>query len=98
MVLAKHHAGGDVDDLYVQAKIIAKINFKKRHLAPSYFQLLFGGEWRRLWIGVGVVSSHTYLKKAEKFTNILLSNFGKSSLASMCKYAGSRIFLLANSY
>jgi hypothetical protein len=95
MVLAKHHAGGDTDDLYVQAElkeIIAKINFEKTHPAPSYFQLLFGGEWRRLWIGVGVVSSHTYLKKAEKFTNILFSNFGNKSLASMCKYAVSLIF------
>jgi MFS family permease len=58
-VLAKLHARGDADDLYVQAElkeIIAKINFKKRHLAPSYFQLLFGMEWRRMWIGIGVVS------------------------------------------
>jgi MFS family permease len=95
MVLAKLHAGGDTDDLYVQAElkeIIAKINLEKRHSAPSYFQLLFGGEWRRMWIGIGVVSSHTYLKKAEKFTNIPLSNFGNKSLASMGKHPVSRVF------
>jgi hypothetical protein len=50
-VLAKLHARGVTDDLYVQAElkeIIAKINFEKRHPAPSYFQLLFGREWRRM--------------------------------------------------
>jgi hypothetical protein len=60
-VLATLHARCDTDDLYVQAElkeIIAKINFEMRHPAPSYFQLLFGSEWRRMWIGIGVVSSY----------------------------------------
>jgi hypothetical protein len=65
-VLARLHASGDIDDLYVQAElkeIIAKINFEKRHPTPSYFQLLFGSEWRRMWIGIGVVRKYTiYLK------------------------------------
>jgi hypothetical protein len=57
--LAKLHARGDTDDLYVQAElkeIIAKINFEKRYPAPSFFQLLFGRERCRLWIGIGVVN------------------------------------------
>jgi Sugar (and other) transporter len=65
-VLARLHARGDTDDLYVQAEfkeIIAKINFEKRHPAPSYFQLLFGSEWRRMWIGIGVVSNYTIHSK-----------------------------------
>jgi hypothetical protein len=47
-VLAKLHAGGDTNDLYVKAElgeIVAKIDFEKRHKAPSYFSLLF---WRRV--------------------------------------------------
>lgn len=58
-ILAKLHARGDADDLNVQAEpkeIITKINFEKNHPAPSYSQSLFGREWRRMWIGIGVVS------------------------------------------
>ena len=58
-VLAKLHARGDRDDLYVQAElkeIIAKITFEKQHKPPSYFNLLFGHNARRMWIGLGVVS------------------------------------------
>jgi hypothetical protein len=58
-ILAKLHSRGDVNDLYVQAElaeIVAKIAFEKRHKTPSYFSLLFGSEWRRMWIGIGVVS------------------------------------------
>ncbi len=61
-VLAKLHAGGDTNDLYVKAElaeIIAKIDFEKRHKYPSYFTLLFGAERRRMWIGIGVVGSPT---------------------------------------
>jgi hypothetical protein len=57
-VLARLHARGDVNDLYVKAElreIIAKINFEKRHKTPTYATLLFGNEWRRMWIGIGVV-------------------------------------------
>jgi hypothetical protein len=56
-VLAKLHARGDTNDLYVQAElaeIVAKIAFEKRHKSPSYWNLLFGHEWRRMWIGIGV--------------------------------------------
>jgi len=58
-VLAKLHARGDVDDLYVKAElseIVAKIAFERSHKTPSYISLLFGNEWRRMWIGIGVVS------------------------------------------
>lgn len=56
-VLAKLHARGDVEDLYVKAElaeIVAKIAFEKRQKTPSYMSLLFGNEWRRMWIGIGV--------------------------------------------
>jgi hypothetical protein len=69
-VLAKLHARGDTDDLYVQAElkeITAKINFEKRHPDPSYFQLLFGSEWRRMWIGIGVVSVIQSLRQQDKY-------------------------------
>lgn len=58
-VLAKLHAHGDTDDLYVQAElkeITAKINYERLMVKPSYFTLLFGSEARRMWIGIGVVS------------------------------------------
>lgn len=58
-VLAKLHARGDINDLYVKAElaeIVAKISFEKRQKTPSYTSLLFGNEWRRMWIGIGVVS------------------------------------------
>jgi hypothetical protein len=90
-VLAKLHAGGDTNDLYVKAElgeIVAKIDFEKRHKAPSYFSLLFGDEWRRMWIGIGVVSS---LTPRTKFLNTKLwlnhfeSNSGNKSQVSTCK-------------
>ncbi len=59
-VLAQVHAAGDVNDPYVQAEfaeIVAKITFEKTHPAPSYFDLLIGKQKRRMWIGIGVVSS-----------------------------------------
>lgn len=59
-VLAKLHSHGDTDALYVQAElkeIVAKINLEKLTATPSYVTLLFGGEARRMWIGIGVVSS-----------------------------------------
>jgi hypothetical protein len=64
-VLAKLHARGDTEDLYVKAElaeIMAKIAFEKRHRQPSYFSMLFGDEWRRMWIGIGVVSNLTRQK------------------------------------
>ena len=63
-VLARVHANGNLDDPYVQAELTeirAKIAHEKTHPIPSYFQLLFGSEWRRMWIGIGVVSSHIYM-------------------------------------
>lgn len=57
-VLAQVHAGGDVNDPYVQAElaeIVAKISFEKNHPPPSYFDMLIGTHRRRMWIGIGVV-------------------------------------------
>jgi hypothetical protein len=68
-VLARLHSRGDTEDLYVQAElaeIVAKIAFEKRHKQPSYFSLLFGDEWRRMWIGIGVVSNLTRQKDPSK--------------------------------
>ena len=59
-VLAKLHANGNMSDLYVLAElaeIVAKIKFEKEHPSPSYISLLFGNHARRMWIGIGVVSS-----------------------------------------
>ncbi|KAH8812732.1 general substrate transporter [Xylogone sp. PMI_703] len=56
-VLAKVHARGNTEDLYVQAElaeIISKIKFEKEHQDPSYISLLFGEHARRMWIGIGV--------------------------------------------
>lgn len=64
-VLAKLHAHGDTNNLYVKAElaeIIAKVDFEKRQKTPSYASLLFGGESRRMWIGIGVVSNLTLQK------------------------------------
>jgi hypothetical protein len=64
-VLAKLHSRGDTEDLYVKAElaeIVAKIAFEKRHKSPSYFSMLFGHDWRRMWIGIGVVSYLTRQK------------------------------------
>lgn len=58
-VLARIHADNDVSDPYVQAEfaeIKAKLSYEKLHPAPSYFDLLFGSQRRRMWIGIGVVS------------------------------------------
>lgn len=76
-VLAKLHARGDTNDLYVQAElaeIIAKIKYEKEHAAPSYFTLLFGAEARRMWIGIGVVGAFCKTRKIEKTltTNIAI--------------------------
>lgn len=57
-VLAQVHAGGDVNDPYVQAElaeIVAKISYEKNHPPPSYFDMLLGTHRRRMWIGIGVV-------------------------------------------
>lgn len=57
-VLAQVHAGGDINDAYVQAElaeIVAKISFEKNHPPPSYFDMLIGTHRRRMWIGIGVV-------------------------------------------
>lgn len=59
LVLAKLHAGGNINDPQVQielSEISAKIAFEKLEPTPSYFTLLFGSERRRMWIGIGVVS------------------------------------------
>jgi hypothetical protein len=59
IVLAKLHSGGNQDDTYVLSElgeIRAKITLEKLYPSPSYFQLLFGHEWRRMYIGIGVVS------------------------------------------
>ncbi|KAL7953930.1 general substrate transporter [Trichoderma compactum] len=56
-VLAQVHAGGDIDDPYVQAElaeIAAKLSFEKNHPPPSYVDLLLGSQRRRMWIGIGV--------------------------------------------
>ncbi|KAH0524368.1 hypothetical protein TsFJ059_006892 [Trichoderma semiorbis] len=56
-VLAQVHAGGDINDPYVQAElaeIVAKLSFEKNHPPPSYFDLLLGSQRRRMWIGIGV--------------------------------------------
>jgi hypothetical protein len=57
-VLAKLHSGGNLEDTYVLSElgeIRAKIALEKLYPAPSYFQLLFGSERRRMYIGIGVV-------------------------------------------
>ena len=101
-VLAKLHAGGDTEDLYVQAEykeIIAKISFEKRHPAPSYLQLLFGNEWRRMWIGIGVVSNHAIsLKQLGPFTDFVNSNSGNRSQESTCQYRRLFRSTLANEF
>ncbi len=59
-VLARVHSGGDINDAYVQAEfaeIVAKISHEKLHPAPSYWDLLFGSQRRRMWIGIGVVGT-----------------------------------------
>lgn len=59
-VLARLHSKGNTDEPYVQAEmkeIIAKLAYEKKNPSPSYFQLLFGSDKRRTWIGIGVVSS-----------------------------------------
>jgi len=56
-VLAKLHANGNANDPYVQAElseIRAKIAQEQLTPAPSYVQMLFGEERRRMWIGIGV--------------------------------------------
>ncbi|OBT39592.1 hypothetical protein VE00_10554 [Pseudogymnoascus sp. WSF 3629] len=56
-VLAKLHSGGNLEDTYVLSElgeIRAKIALEKLYPAPSYFQLLFGSERRRMYIGIGV--------------------------------------------
>lgn len=76
-VLAKVHANGNIDDPYVQAElseIRAKIAHEKTHASPSYFQLLLGSEWRRMWIGIGVVS--LYLVAGEPILSAYRSNSG----------------------
>jgi hypothetical protein len=58
-VLARLHAHGDTDNLYVQSElkeIVAKINLEKLSATPSYSMLLFGEESRRTWLGLGAVS------------------------------------------
>ncbi|KAL9469264.1 hypothetical protein ACSS6W_010958 [Trichoderma asperelloides] len=50
-VLAQVHAGGDVNDPYVQAElaeIVAKISYEKNHPPPSYFDMLLGTHRRRI--------------------------------------------------
>ncbi|KAJ5520821.1 hypothetical protein N7463_001274 [Penicillium fimorum] len=57
VVLAKIHASGNKDDEYVLAElseIRSKIDLEKTLEKPSYFQLLFGSQRRRMYIGVGV--------------------------------------------
>ncbi|KAM0247630.1 hypothetical protein ACHAQJ_009770 [Trichoderma viride] len=49
-VLAQVHAGGDINDSYVQAElaeIVAKISYEKNHPPPSYFDMLLGAHKRR---------------------------------------------------
>ncbi|KFX85869.1 hypothetical protein O988_09868, partial [Pseudogymnoascus sp. VKM F-3808] len=56
-VLAKLHSEGNEDDTYVLSElgeIRAKIALEKLYTTPSYFQLLFGSERRRMYIGIGV--------------------------------------------
>ena len=57
-VLARVHARGNIDDLYVQAElteIVCKLDLEKKNKAPSYVSILFGSNARRMWIGIGVV-------------------------------------------
>lgn len=55
--LAKLHARGNTQDQYVQAEvaeIVSKLQWEKQHPPPTYLQMLFGGEARRTWLGIGV--------------------------------------------
>ena len=73
VVLARVHANGNINDPYVQAEmseICAKIAHEKLHPIPTYFQLLLGSEWRRMWIGIGVVRSMSIFS-----SNFTLSDF-----------------------
>lgn len=75
-VLAKLHANGNTNDPYVLAElseIKAKLAQEKLYPAPSYFQLLFGSERRRMWIGIGVVG--LYPTVSSSISNCI-SNFG----------------------
>lgn len=56
--LARLHANGNIDDSYVRAElseITSKIQWEKSNPPPTYFQMLFGSETRRTWLGIGVV-------------------------------------------
>lgn len=87
-VLAKLHAGGNTDDLYVQAEyteIMAKITYEKQTESPSYISLLFGENARRMWIGIGAVSLFHFSAILVALT-LLQSNSFSKSLESTCKY------------
>lgn len=65
-VLARIHAGGDINDSYVQAEfseIKAKIASELLHPTPTYLDLLVGPQKRRMWLGVGVVSTDLYYER-----------------------------------
>ena len=84
-VLARLHSKGNVHEPYVQAElkeIVAKIAFERQHPQPSYFQLLFGKEIRRTWIGIGVVSNLAPGLLPSKLT--CTSNSGNKSPVSTC--------------
>jgi hypothetical protein len=86
-VLARLHAKGNVNDPYVQAEfgeIVAKLAFEKQHPTPSYFELLFGREKRRTWIGIGVVSIFVPDLFCPIKLTIRYSNSGNRSLGSTC--------------
>ena len=56
-VLARVHAGGNIQDPYVKAElaeIVSKIDWEKQNPPPTYSYMLFGQERRRTWIGIGV--------------------------------------------
>lgn len=91
-VLAKLHARGNTDEPYVQAElreIIARIEYERQHPAPSYFQLLFGKERRRTWIGLGV-------QFWQQVTGINVIMYYAVFLFQQAGLAGTSASLLAN--
>ena len=68
--LAQLHSNGDVNNAFVQAELAeieAKIQWERENPPPSYLQMLFGGDRRRTWLGIGVVSLHIRLSGGSEF-------------------------------
>ncbi|RFU25791.1 hypothetical protein B7463_g10559, partial [Scytalidium lignicola] len=107
-VLAKLHADGNTNDPYVLAElseIKAKLGQEKLYAAPSYFQLLFGSERRRMWIGIGVQfwQSMTGINVIMYYAVFLFQQAGISGTAASLLANGLQglvlnIFTLPNMY